>query len=130
MGLWQANRYQIVNVTLSQSTAAPVINAIRAFGKLHAGDIIERARRIQTKWIIASGKDQLTGEPFKKDADGNDIVDPRRGPLEPEHLRESARLYQLENPLGGVGALNLVGLQASSGVERFGTRVRGRRLFK
>ncbi len=54
----------------------------------------------------------------------------RRGPLRPEHLREALRRYKLAYEGGCVGLHDPWHQQQQSGVERFGIRTRGRRLFK
>ena len=95
--------------------------------------MIEGARKVQTQWlktdIITDEKEQAVrsllpnssaeGEEFKK-----------RGPLLPDHLREALRRHKLSGEGGNTGLMGLWQQQASSGVERFGTRMGGKRLFK
>lgn len=52
------------------------------------------------------------------------------GPLLPEHLAEAYRRHREGKEAGCVGQLGLWQLQQSSGVERFGPKVGGKRLFK
>jgi transcription initiation factor TFIID subunit 11 len=53
----------------------------------------------------------------------------RRPPLTPDHLREALRRYKAERGGGLVGLMGLDRSQHPTGVERFGNRVRGRRLL-
>lgn len=122
---------RIVNQTLSQSAPQQVILAVRSVAKVFAGDMIERARKVQTEWLEISGENP--GLPFIK-AEDNPVADQkgkekRRGPLMPDHLREAYRRHLLtDNAL--VGQLGLWQLQQQSGVERFGVRIGGKQLFK
>ncbi|EHL01944.1 putative Transcription initiation factor TFIID subunit 11 [Glarea lozoyensis 74030] len=122
---------RIINQTLSQSVGAPIILAVKTIAKMFAGELIEDARRIQTQWIIANGDDQV-GEFLSPPA--KDAVKPeketRRGPLLPDHLREAIRRYRLRREGGSVAQLGLFHVQRQSGVERFGLRVKGKRLLK
>lgn len=118
-----------MNQTLSQSAPQQVILAVKSVAKIFAGDIIENARKVQTEWLEASGESP------------NDYADPlangttskeketRRGPLLPDHLREAFRRHMLSDS-SLVGELGLWQLQQHSGVERFGTKTRGKRLLK
>ncbi|KAH8654030.1 hTAFII28-like protein conserved region-domain-containing protein [Tricladium varicosporioides] len=126
-----ATTRRIVNQTLSQSAPASVILAVRSVAKMFAGEIIEGARRVQTQWLEASGEDQTTGLPSPP-AEGGEPKEKelRRGPLLPDHLRESIRRYKLSQEGGLVGHLGLWQLQQQNGVERFGSKVHGKRLFK
>jgi transcription initiation factor TFIID subunit 11 len=54
----------------------------------------------------------------------------RRGPLRPDHLREAVRRHRISQEGGAVGLHDPWHQQQHSGVERFGTRTPGRRLFK
>lgn len=49
---------RLVNQTLSQSVPVPVILAVKSVAKLYAGELIERARKVQSEWLILSGDDQ------------------------------------------------------------------------
>lgn len=50
--------------------------------------------------------------------------------LEPEHLREAYRRHKLAKEGGLTGQLDLWQLQNQSGVERFGAKTGGKRIFK
>ncbi|KAE9364654.1 TAFII28-domain-containing protein [Stipitochalara longipes BDJ] len=121
---------RIVNQTLSQSVPLPVIVAVQAAAKIFAGDMIEGARKVQSQWLEATGESQ-TGLPSPPaEGDGPTQKELRRGPLHPDHLREALRRHMLENHGGLVGELGLWQAQSHSGVERFGTKVGGKRLLK
>jgi transcription initiation factor TFIID subunit 11 len=127
---------QIVNQTLSQSAPASVILAVKSVAKIFAGEMIEGARQVQDQWI---GADDLLKEEIKMKMDKlptppAEIMEEEkllpRGPLEPDHLREAHRRYKVKGQGGLAGQLGLWQLQQSSGVERFATKVQGKRLFK
>jgi transcription initiation factor TFIID subunit 11 len=135
---------QLVNQTLSQSVPASVILAVKSVTKIYAGELIERARKIQTQWLELSGEDQTTGlvspppSATEGEAEGEDsqktVVrrvpeERRRGPLTPDHLREALRRYKLERQ-GAVGLLGLGRHQPMTGAERFGIKSMGKRFFK
>jgi transcription initiation factor TFIID subunit 11 len=108
----------------------PVIIAVKSAAKIFAGDMIEGARKVQSQWLEATGESQ-TGLPSPPaEADGPSQRETRRGPLLPDHLREAFRRHMLEGNGGLVGELGLWQAQQHSGVERFGTKVRGKRLLK
>lgn len=98
---------------------------------MYAGEIIQRARSVQSQWIEATGDDQ-TG--LSNPSAEVDSVSPeketRRGPLLPDHLREAYRRHMLEADGGLVGQLGLWQLQQHSGTERFAVKVGGKRLLK
>ncbi|RKF61891.1 putative transcription initiation factor tfiid subunit 11 [Erysiphe neolycopersici] len=131
---WRSSKLSdsvIVNQTLSQSAPQQVILAVRSVAKVFAGDMIERARKVQTEWLEISGENP--GFSFIKTED-NSILDQkgkekRRGPLMPDHLREAYRRHLLTDT-ALVGQLGLWQLQQQSGVERFGARIGGKQLFK
>ncbi|KHJ33175.1 putative transcription initiation factor tfiid subunit 11 [Erysiphe necator] len=120
---------RIVNQTLSQSAPQQVILAVRSVAKVFAGDMIERARKVQTEWLEISGENP--GLPFLKVEDSSipKQKEKRRGPLMPDHLREAFRRHIMTDP-ALVGQLGLWQHQQQSGVERFGARIGGKRLFK
>lgn len=121
--------HQLVNQTLSQSVPASVILAVKSVTKLYAGEIIERARKVQTQWLELSGEDQTTGLPSPPPSEGEEKKkEVRRGPLTPDHLREALRRIKLECA-GGPGLLGIGRLEHATGVERFGLRTRGKKLF-
>ncbi|CZT05910.1 related to transcription initiation factor IID beta chain [Rhynchosporium agropyri] len=121
---------RIVNQTLSQSVPPGVILAVKSATKIFAGEIIERARKVQSQWIEATG-DSQTGLPSPTaDGDTAKEKETRRGPLLPDHLREAFRRHMLEGDGGLVGQLGLWQHQQHSGVERFGVKVQGKRLLK
>lgn len=80
---------------------------------------------MQTQWVEA-GADPQTDIPRSLEPD----KEKRRGPLMPDHLREAFRRHMLEADGGLVGQLGLWQLQQHSGVERFGVKVKGKRLLK
>ncbi|KFY16852.1 hypothetical protein V492_01049, partial [Pseudogymnoascus sp. VKM F-4246] len=92
---------RLVNQTLSQSVPSNVVMAVKSVTKVFAGELIERARKIQTQWLAASAESQ-TEDPDARGATPADATkelqlwetnkeDTRRGPLTPEHLREALR---------------------------------------
>jgi transcription initiation factor TFIID subunit 11 len=129
---------RLVNQTLSQSVPQTVVLAVKSVTKIFAGDIIERARKIQTQSVEASLEESpQTGEftPVeKKDPEDEDDEETRikkanrRGPLTPEHLREALRRYKAERSGGMVGLMGIDRQQHPTGTERFGNRVKGKRL--
>jgi len=119
---------RIVNQTLSQSVPAAVILAVKSATKVFAGDLIEEARKVQSQWIKAT-QDSQTGLPSPPN-EGYNPEEKRRGPLLPDHLREAFRRHMLEGAGGLVGELGLWQQQQCSGVERFGTKLGGKRLMK
>ncbi|KAJ6256621.1 hypothetical protein Dda_8486 [Drechslerella dactyloides] len=66
---------KVANLVLGQSISANVASAIGGFSKIFAGEMVERAREIQKAW----GDDKPGA------------------PLLPEHIREAARRWRLEN---------------------------------
>lgn len=125
-----------MNQTLSQSAPQTVILAIRSVAKLFTGDMIEAARKVQDEWIPS---DDLLKEEIKKRMEKlpplpEEVMNEKRplprGPIEPDHLREALRRYKAKGTGGLVGELNLWQAQNCSGVERFATKVQGKRLFK
>ena len=62
LGLWNSIHLnkntvrKLTNQTLSQSVPASVVNAIAAYTKLFAGEIIDRAREVQGEWVAAAEK--------------------------------------------------------------------------
>ena len=128
-----------------------VVLTVRTAAKLFVGDIIEAARRVQGEWIDKMDEKQaesglLTPEPSQANGEASaarsgeiaEVEDEdeavrkwhRRGPLRPDHLREALRRYKLAQEGGCVGLHDPWHQQQQSGVERFGTRTQGRRLFK
>lgn len=131
---------------------------MRTIAKLYIGDMIEYARKIQGEWIEKLDDQQvnpselnqsflplLTPEASPPDdamaVDGGDTSESnkakwdlvnreRRGPLRPDHLREAVRRHKISQEGGAVGLHDPWHQQQQSGVERFGSRTPGRRLFK
>ena len=85
---------------------------------------------MQTQWLDASTESPTTGLPSPPAEGEQREKELRRGPLLPDHLRESIRRNKAEGDGGLVGHLGLWQLQASSGVERFGVKIGGKRLLK
>ncbi|CCU79168.1 unnamed protein product [Blumeria hordei] len=120
---------RIVNQTLSQSAPQQVILAVRSVAKIFAGDIIERSRKVQTEWLEITGENPGLPVPNSEQSLVKAEKEKRRGPLMPDHLREAFRRHILTDQ-GLVGQLGLWQQQQQSGVERFGVRIGGKRLFK
>ncbi|KAI9828384.1 MAG: hypothetical protein M1832_002812 [Thelocarpon impressellum] len=104
---------KITNQTLSQSVPEVVVKTVNGFTKVFIGEMIERAREVQTQWMAA---ESATGE-----ADEH-----ARGPLLPDHLREALRRYKKDKEGGGAGLRGL-SLAAMNG---FPTATGGKRLFR
>lgn len=119
---------QIVNQTLSQSAPQSVILAVRSVAKIFIGEMIEGARRVQTQWAESDEESKTLLPTLPTPAGAEEKV--LRGPLMPDHLREAHRRHRLSGEDSLAGQLNLWQAQASSGVERFGPRAGGKRLFK
>lgn len=88
--------------------------------------MIEGGRRVQTQWqeCDEESKNALPTPPAEV---GGKVL---RGPLLPDHLREAHRRHKLSSENSLAGQMGLWQAQSSSGVERFGPRVGGKRLFK
>jgi len=68
---------KVIQQTLGQQVSQPVAQIVAGFGKVFVGEMVEKAREVQTR--------------------RGDV-----GPLSPDHLREAYRMYQEET--GRVGA--------------------------
>lgn len=125
---------QLVNQTLSQSAPANVILAVKSVAKIFAGEIIERARKIQTQALDAAGQLEIEVPAEGEDAEAGQkikAIETRRGPLTADHLREALRRYKKERDGNGVGLTGFWQLQQQhSGIERFGIKLGGKRLLK
>lgn len=108
----------------------PVITAVQSAAKIFTGDLIERARKVQSQWLEATGESQTGSFLATPPAEDDGTAETRRGPLLPDHLREAFRRQMLENHGGLVGELGLWQHQQHSGVERFGAKIGGKRLLK
>ncbi|KAI9829691.1 MAG: hypothetical protein M1819_006062 [Sarea resinae] len=124
---------KIANQTLSQSVPPSVITTINGYTKVFIGELIEKAREVQTQCLLAEAqaKDDdrtpPTTQSSAKDPTENNPLHPlNRGPLLPDHLREALRRYKKEGEGGGAGFRGL----SLGGVEETASRNRGRRLFK
>lgn len=141
--------FQIVNATVSQSVPANVCKAMQSVAKVFVGDLIEASRKVQSEWVAKTNEPQAEPGvrypewPCPEDEhietqDGRPRSihpkvkpkEPLRGALRPDHVREAWRRYRNGAEGGNVGNLGLWHKQQSSGVERFGVRTGGRRLFK
>lgn len=138
---------RVVNAAVSQSVPANVTAAVKSVAKVFIGDLIESARRIQCEWITNTDEKQsevpFPDWPYDEDEHyidpepGKDKMhpfvkrkEPPRGPLRPDHVREAWRRYKQSVEGGAVGTLGLWHVQQHSGVDRFGARTGGKRLFK
>ncbi|KAK3686184.1 hTAFII28-like protein conserved region-domain-containing protein [Podospora appendiculata] len=158
--LSKAGVRRLINATISQSVTENVVIGMRAVAKVFIGDIIESARRVQGEWIektdekqtdlptppasaatspkaTTDGAEGAEGEKKKDNGDEDAAtvplppqVEPPRGPLRPEHIREAIRRYKMSQEGGGVGMQGLWHLQQQNGVDRFPTRTGGRRIFR
>lgn len=116
---------QIANQTLSQSVPPSVITTINGYTKVFIGQLIERARDVQTEWM-ASATHLPSGEAIPATASVSErTLERDRGPLLPDHLREALRRYKKECVGGGVGFQGL----SMHGKEHTAVRNRGRRFF-
>lgn len=97
-----------------------VILAVRGAAKVYAGEIISNAKNVQAQWDTV---DDALPKPL---SDGVD----RHAPLLPEHLAEAHRRHRVAREGDSAGQLGIWQLQQSSGVERFGSKAGGKRLFK
>lgn len=142
--------FQIVNATVSQSVPANVCKAMQSVAKVFVGDLIEGSRKVQSEWVAKSNEPQAEPgikfpewpyeeeEHWEEPQDGRPRSthpkvrpkEPPRGALRPDHVREAWRRYKTGAEGGNVGSLGLWHKQQSSGVERFGVKTGGRRLFK
>ncbi|RAL62941.1 hypothetical protein DID88_004782 [Monilinia fructigena] len=116
---------RIVNQTLSQSVPGTVILAVKSVAKQFVGELIEG-------FIIpgVENSDMTTFAGEKNGEEDKPTEELRRAPLQADHLREALRRLRQGNEDGLAGQLNLWQLQQHSGVERFGSKVGGKRLFK
>ena len=136
MGLWASVHLskpvvrRLTNQTLSQSVPGSVVNAIAAYTKLFAGEIVDRAREVQKEWVAAAATlptGDKNDDAFGKDGEGEPKVRERdRGPLLPDHLREALRRYKFSREGGTVGFTGL----SLEGKETVASRNGGRRLFR
>jgi len=118
---------RLTNQTLSQSVPKNVVTTISAYSKVFAGEIVDRARGVQRKWVAAAEK-LPTGERNEMgNGEGAALVRERDlGPLLPDHLREALRRYKLDREGGSVGFTGL----SLEGRESAAARSGGKRLFK
>ncbi|KAL2354744.1 histone-fold-containing protein [Cryomyces antarcticus] len=112
---------KITNQTLSQSVPASVVTTINGYTKVFIGEIIDRAREVQTEWMAAS----LTLPTGELNVGGG-YEERDRGPLTPDHLREALRRYKKDREGGGAGFQGL----SLEGRENTASRMGGKRLFR
>jgi len=124
---------QITNQTLSQSVPVSIVTTISGYTKIFIGELIERARDVQTQWIAASPT-LPTGEPnpayaISSSKDGSvpaPVQDRDRGALTPDHLREALRRYKRDGEGGGTGFQGM----SLTGKEVVASHTGGKRIFK
>lgn len=141
---------RIVNAAVSQSVPANVYKAMQSVAKVFVGDVIEESCRVRSEWVAKTNEPQAEegvnnppwpyeGEEHWEGAEEGrprathpkaKPKEPPKGALRPDHVREAWRRYKTSAEGGNVGSLGLWHAQQSSGVERFGVRTGGRRLFK
>lgn len=92
--------------------------------------MVAGAVRVQKEWIEATGEKQTKLDDAEHERFAMGEKEVRRGPLQPDHLREARRRYRTEMDGGLAGQLNLFQAQASNGVERFGAKFNGKRMLK
>lgn len=156
--LWRAAKLnkvtvrKIVNQTVSQSVTAVPLQAIQIYSKFFVGEIIERARDVQSEWAqawdAAKEAEGMTDDEgstrLQTEDGGRNSIDfsgrakqakkyepnPHKGGLLPDHLREALRRYKGDGEGNGVGfgsmSHALMGVHGA-GVWKTGS---GRRLFK
>lgn len=115
---------RLTNQTLSQSVPGTVVTAISAYTKVFAGEIVDRALRVQMEWTAARLAAESGGE-----ADGQGHVKVEEhdlGPLLPDHIREALRRYKADREGGVVGFTGM----SLEGRENTAVRNGGRRLFR
>lgn len=141
---------QIVNAAVSQSVPANVYKAMQSVAKVFVGDVIEESCRVRSEWVAKTNEPQaeegVSNPPWPYEGEEHwegaeegrprathpkaKPKEPPKGALRPDHVREAWRRYKTSAEGGNVGSLGLWHAQQSSGVERFGVRTGGRRLFK
>ena len=98
--------------------------------------MIEGARKVQTQWMETDDelktaiKKKMAELPTPPPESIEGEKETRRGPLDADHLREAYRRYKIAREGCLAGQLGLWQLQQNSGVERFGTKVMGKRLMR
>ena len=115
---------KITNQTLSQSVPASIVTTINGYTKVFIGELIERARDVQTEWLAAEPT-YFNGEP-KKASDGLGAEERDRGPLLPDHLREALRRYKRDREGGSAGFQGV----SLGGKDIVASRTGGKRLFR
>ncbi|KAI2602058.1 TAFII28-domain-containing protein [Hypoxylon sp. NC1633] len=117
-----------INSVVSQSVPATVHQMMQVVCKMHFGDIVEDARRIQQEWIRQGEKQ--TDLPVDELQPMNEASKHRRqAPLRPEHIQEAYRRRKASFADVGLGDLTVWNQQTQNGAERFASRARGRRIF-
>lgn len=98
---------------------------MKSVAKVFIGEMVEGSRRVQTQWMKTDeeAKARLPPPPPGEE-------EKRRGPLLPDHLREAYRRHKTAGENAMAGQLGLWQLQQSTGVERFGSKLGGRRIFR
>lgn len=146
---------RIVNHALSQSVPAGVVTTVNGFTKVFIGEIVEKARTIQSEWADAhdqaayaafeaerkdreeeitkrESSSEDTPRPTEKPTEFKPPPNPHRGQLLPSHLREAVRRSRRDCESGGVGFAGLsmgnLGVRGSF-VWNSGS-VGGRRIFR
>ncbi|KAG9240051.1 hTAFII28-like protein conserved region-domain-containing protein [Calycina marina] len=116
---------RVMNAVLSQSVPGTVSFAVRSVTKVFLGEIIEGARKVQEQW---DRSDEEVQDIHKRV--NHPVTKALRAPLQADHLRESLRRYRAVGEGGSTGQLGLWQMVQHGGVERFASKVGGKRLFK
>jgi transcription initiation factor TFIID subunit 11 len=126
---------RIVNHALSQSVPAGVVTTVNGFTKVFVGEIVEKARTVQTQWAEAhdqaalaafeaeerqaQAQAQESASVKQEESSADDAPsarpprqfipppNPHRGQLLPAHLREAQRRHRRDCESGGVGFAGL-----------------------